>query len=87
MYILKEKETGNLIIVAEKIKVADLLNIHRNTVTNRIKEGKVIENEKYLLIIPFKYYPPTKNKGNRDKIHLKRAKAEGIEECKTKKKR
>ena len=62
MYILKEKETGNLIIVAEKIKVADLLNIHRNTVTNRIKEGKVIENEKYLLIIPFKYYPLQRTK-------------------------
>lgn len=84
MYILKEKETGHLIVVAEKVKVAGLLGVHRNTITNKLNEDKVIENSKYLLIIPYKYYPPTKNKGNRDSISIKKAKAQGEIKCKTK---
>lgn len=77
MYILQDKETNTLTIVAEKQKVSDLLGIHRNTLNNRLKQNKVIESDKYLLIIPFKYYPPTKNRGNRDSISVKVAKHNG----------
>lgn len=77
MYILKHKENNNLTIVAEKQKLADLLGIHRNTLNNRLELNKTIESKIYLLIIPYKYYPPTKNKGNRDSIKVKKAKSEG----------
>jgi hypothetical protein len=77
MYILKDKETNNYTVVAEKQKLANLLGIHRNTLNNRLELNKTIESEKYLLIIPFKYYPPTKNKGNRDSLRIKKAKSEG----------
>lgn len=72
MYILKDKETNNYTIVAEKQKLSNLLGIHRNTLNNRLELKKVIESKKYLLIIPFKYYPPTKNKGNKDSFAQKR---------------
>lgn len=74
MYILQDKETNNLTIVAEKQKLSNLLGIHRNTLNNRLEQKKVIESEKYLLIIPFKYYPPTKNKGNKGSFAQKQGK-------------
>jgi hypothetical protein len=74
MYILKDKQTNNYTIVTEKQTLANLLGIHRNTLNNRLELNKTIESEKYLLIIPFKYYPPTKNKGNRDSFNQKRSK-------------
>ncbi len=81
MYILKDKQTEQLTIVAEKLKLSELLGIHRNTLNNKLKTNKVIESEKYLLILPFRYYPATKNKGNRDSYRVKKAKSEGeIEE-------
>ena len=87
MYILKEKTTENYIVVAEKLQVAQLLNIHRNTLSNYLKQEKVIENDKYLLILPKEYYPPTKNRGNRDNIRVKKAKSEGEIECDTPKRK
>lgn len=81
MYILQDKETNNLTIVAEKQKLSELLGIHRNTLNNRLKLNKVLESDKYLLILPFKYYPATKNSGNTDSYRVKKAKSEGdIEE-------
>ena len=77
MYILQDKQTNNLTVVAEKQKVSELLGIHRNTLNNRLEQKKVIESEKYLLIIPFNYYPATKNRGNKDSYSLKKAKSEG----------
>lgn len=74
MYILQDKETNNLTIVAQKQKVSELLGIHRNTLNNRLEQNKDIESDKYLLIIPVKYYPATKNKGNKDSFAQKRGK-------------
>lgn len=87
MYILKEKLTDNYTVVAEKTQLAYLLKIHRNTLNKYLKEKDTIESDKYLLIIPSQYYPPTKNRGNRDSIRIKKAKSEGEIECDTPKRR
>ena len=64
-YFLINKTTESTIIAIDKIKVAELLKVHRHTITNRFKKVNKIETDDYIIYRANKYYPKETSGGNR----------------------
>lgn len=76
MYIIIYKESQKAIVLAQKIDVANILGVHRNTINNKFKTTKVWEREKETVYEAHKFYPSTKS-GNTDDARTRHLKAIG----------
>ena len=75
-YTLINKRSNEAIIVIDKLKLSNILGIHRHTVTNRFKKSLYFETETYHVYKAKQYFPAVKG-GNRDTMAVKLAKSQG----------
>lgn len=73
-YFLQNKETGTTLIIEDKVKLSEVLNVSRTTVYNRFKEAKVIETPKYTVYKADVFYPKRKSRGNKYSLEQRREK-------------
>ena len=83
MYIIIQKEPLKVITFETKTDLANYLSIHRNTIDNKFNKSESWESKKGTIYKSNKHYKANRG-GNTDNIHIKKAKANGEIECKSK---
>ena len=83
MYIIIKLSPLEVRTFETKTDLANYLSIHRNTIDNRFSKSESWETEKGIVYKSNKHYKANRG-GNTDNIHIKKAKANGQIECKSK---